>query len=358
MRLFCTTGARVPSQAANAVQFLKMCAAFAANGHSVTATARAGEAGVDVYDSFGVDRTFTFTPVPAAAPRGVRTLAFELEVLRIARMLAPDHVFTRDVYAASVLSMHWPTTLELHRTMDGHPAELFALRAMVRRGRLRRVVMVSEGMARWYRAAVPGIVPFVAPGAADDPGVFSSSSSSSSSSLSSAALRVGYVGRIYAGRGAELLLALAAARPNFEFHFVGARSDDLGGRAPANVVIHAHVPHREVAARLQGFDVLVAPYQKKVFVDGGAETSAVMSPLKIFEYLASGRPVVCSDLPVLREVLDDDVAVLCAPDDVHAWARALDALVDVAARSSLGERGRARFLARHTWTARAQRVLA
>jgi glycosyltransferase involved in cell wall biosynthesis len=356
MRLFCTTGARVPSKAANAVQFLKMCGAFAANGHSVTAAARAGDADIDVYDTFDVERSFTFTPVPAAASRGVRTIAFELEVIRIARMLAPDQVFTRDVYAASLLSLHWPTTLELHRTMEGRPAELFALRAMVEFGRLRRVVTVSEGMARWYRAAVPRMEPFVAPGAADDPGLADSSSSSSSSS--SIALRVGYVGRIYPGRGVELLLELAAARPQFEFHFVGARQDELGGHAPANVVLHGHVPHREVAAHLQRFDVLVAPYQRQVFVDGGAETSAVMSPLKIFEYLASGRAVVCSDLPVLREVIDDEVAVLCSPDNVQEWVRALDGLVDVAARSSLGERGRARFLSRHTWTARARRVLA
>jgi glycosyltransferase involved in cell wall biosynthesis len=336
------------------VQSMRMCEAFAARGLDVTAVTRAGDT-TSVFDHYGVARTFAHVPVPAARMRGVRTAAFELEVLRLARMVRPDVVFTRDIYAAALLSTSWPTTLELHRTMDGHRAELLALQALVRLRRLRRVVVVSHGMADWYRRHVPGIAPVVVPGAAQDPGPPPSSSLSSSSS---ARLRLGYVGRLYAGRGAELLMAIAARRSDVELHLVGATAAEYAGPVPDNVTFHGHVPHHEVAARLHSFDVLLAPYQRKVFVDGGAETGAVMSPLKLFEYLAAGRAVVTSYLPVLREVLDDSVAMLCTPDDVDSWLQAVDRLRDSGTRERLAATGRARFLARHTWAARVEQVLA
>ncbi len=56
-----------------------------------------------------------------------------------------------------------------------------------------------------------------------------------------------------------------------------------------------------------------------------------MSPLKLFEYMAHGLPIVSSDLPALREVLENESnALLCDPDDIVAWVSAIERL-----RSSL-----------------------
>ncbi|RWN99146.1 glycosyltransferase family 4 protein [Mesorhizobium sp.] len=52
-----------------------------------------------------------------------------------------------------------------------------------------------------------------------------------------------------------------------------------------------------------------------------------MLPLKIFEYMAHGKPIVSSDLPVIREGLRDSVhSVLVAPDNRSDWVKALQRL--------------------------------
>jgi glycosyltransferase involved in cell wall biosynthesis len=80
--------------------------------------------------------------------------------------------------------------------------------------------------------------------------------------------------------------------------------------------------------------------------------------MKAFEYMASGRAILTSDLEVLTEVLDGEISVLLPPEDVNAWDQALKSLsVDRARRSRLSEAARDRA-ARYSWKARAERTLA
>jgi glycosyltransferase involved in cell wall biosynthesis len=89
------------------------------------------------------------------------------------------------------------------------------------------------------------------------------------------------------------------------------------------------------------------------------DVASWMSPLKIFEYMASEKAIIASDLPVLREVLTDGVtALLCDPDDVRSWAAALERLAhDPAERRRLGRSARELLLSGYTWKQRAERIL-
>ena len=100
------------------------------------------------------------------------------------------------------------------------------------------------------------------------------------------------------------------------------------------------------------------PYQRKVaIVGGGGDASAYMSPMKMFEYMATGRLIISSDLPVLREILNGTNAVLCDPEDLDAWQRGIErAMKDRAWRERLGQQAR-RDVEQYTWRRRVRRVL-
>jgi glycosyltransferase involved in cell wall biosynthesis len=79
--------------------------------------------------------------------------------------------------------------------------------------------------------------------------------------------------------------------------------------------------------------------------------------MKTFEYLATGRAIVASDLPVFREVLNPGNAVLLPPDDAAAWARALETLQqDTGRRDQLGRQSRLDAI-QYSWVERARRSL-
>jgi glycosyltransferase involved in cell wall biosynthesis len=131
------------------------------------------------------------------------------------------------------------------------------------------------------------------------------------------------------------------------------------GDLPSNVVLHGHQPPRAVGELIAEFDVLLAPYRREVKPHAALDIAPWMSPLKIFEYMAAGKPIVAADLPVIREVLTDgETALLCSPDDDGDWVAALRRLheePELARR--IGAQAHDEWRRAYTWQARASTIL-
>ena len=126
-----------------------------------------------------------------------------------------------------------------------------------------------------------------------------------------------------------------------------------GGRGD-RVIFTGLVPQHETPAYLAACDICVSPHVPNT--DG---TAFFGSPTKLFEYLATGRPVLASDLGQIGEVLDHERnAVLVPPGDVDALVLGLVRLADDPdLRRRLGEEGRRDARTRFSWTAHVRRIL-
>jgi glycosyltransferase involved in cell wall biosynthesis len=175
---------------------------------------------------------------------------------------------------------------------------------------------------------------------------------------------VGYSGHFYPGRGAQMLLELAGRQPDVRFLLVGGEPQDvarLRSQAEAqrlnNVVITGFVTNADLPRYQAACDLLLMPYQKQVAGSSGGDIAAVFSPLKLFEYLACGRPILSSDLPALREVLNQENAVLLPGDEPQAWVQAIQELqVHPERRAQLAARAR-QDASQYSWEKRAALIL-
>ena len=176
---------------------------------------------------------------------------------------------------------------------------------------------------------------------------------------------VGYTGHFYTGRGIELMAELARALPELCFLWVGGKPDDvdlwkdrLQAAGIENVTLTGFVdnetlPHFQAAA-----DVLLMPYGASIAGSGGGDSAEIASPMKMFEYMAAGRAIISSDLPVIHEVLNEETAVFCPPDDFESWKDALMALkADSGRRQHMGALAR-KTVERYTWRSRAEQAVA
>jgi glycosyltransferase involved in cell wall biosynthesis len=100
------------------------------------------------------------------------------------------------------------------------------------------------------------------------------------------------------------------------------------------------------------------PYQQKVAASSGGDIARYLSPMKLFEYMACGRAIVSSNLPVLREILSPSTAILLPPGDQESWVQAIVSLrEDPTTCQQLGAAAKREVVA-YTWEARASRILA
>ena len=113
-----------------------------------------------------------------------------------------------------------------------------------------------------------------------------------------------------------------------------------------NVIVQPAVPHHEVPALIAAADICVAPLGLN---DRNVTQGAC--PIKVLEYMAAGRPLLASNMPIVRELVREDMdALLFSPNDPDDLARqALALLNDLDLSKRLAESASERVLARFTW---------
>jgi glycosyltransferase involved in cell wall biosynthesis len=365
LKLCYLSGSQIPSRAANSVHVMKICEAFAAQGHSVTLFGKSSSVDEDPFAFYGVTARFELCLMPRLTGWR-RKLRHRLWMAPKVRALRPDLLYgrsSRDLLALSGLGL--PTVFEAHLPPTSSARrekieQLFAL------PQFSRLVVISRALAEEYLREFDTLDPgrvLVAHDAASPAPL--PAPTSDPRPASSARLQVGYTGHLYPGKGMETIAALATRCPWADFHVVGGMEDDLARWRPrvagvTNLTLHGFVTHGEVGEHIRSFDVVLAPYGHVVSVKGDAAgAERWMSPLKIFEYMSYGKPVIATELPVICEVLESGKNALLAPaDDLGAWERALrDLADDPRLRRTLGDRARNDFEAHYSWDKRARAVL-
>ncbi|MBC7768303.1 MAG: glycosyltransferase family 4 protein [Phycisphaerales bacterium] len=350
----------MPGREANTVNVAKMCNALSGLGAEVTLVAAnsgdPSDLGERIRAHYDLEQNFEVRALPSFAARP--SMAGVVGALQ-AQQARADLVWTRAPHAAiAACAVGLPTLLEVHTDLSAFSAlGRQAFHRAVGHSKLVGLVTISTALAQHLAGQFPAIAEriIVAHDGADD-----RDASPAPVRPAGSPLHVGYVGSLYKGRGIELIEAVAATSSD-RFTIVGPGAESLSRPdAPANILYREAVPHARVPAMLAGFDVLIAPYQRSVMVaDGKTDSVRWMSPLKLFEYMAARRPVLTSDLPVIREILrDGETALLRAPEDIGAWAAALALLRQAPhIRADLAERAYAQFQRDHTWRSRAAGIL-
>lgn len=373
MHLCYVADTQIPSRTANSIHVMKMCQAYRRLGHRVTLVVPAWksvESGIDdVFTYYGLTEGFAIVRVPFS-PRVPDLGYFGLLLPVLVALRRPDLIHTRSLMVgwgtARLLGL--PTVLELHHVPSTSQRQRDLFRRTSGSPALAALVAITRAHAeRLTSLADPRAPLTVAPDGVDSGWL------ADTPLREEARLAVGletesrrlvvYTGHLYRGRGVELILEVATHLPDHLFLIVGGRQADIeryeGVAAElSNVCLVGFRPPARILAYLRAADVLLMPYADAIETTGGTDTASFASPLKLFEYLAAGRPILASRLPVLREVLrHGENAMLLPYEEPIAWVAALERLaVEPALAADLGAQAR-RDAEEYTWERRAERLL-
>jgi glycosyltransferase involved in cell wall biosynthesis len=366
MRILYVSLSYVPSRRASSVQVMNMCAALAARGHEVALLAKQFDEptarGMDDHAFYRVPPSFAVAKLARPRWRGGGALYAASVAREVARRRgAIDLVYSRELTGAAIAAaLGIAFVFEFH-SVPSAGWQRALVRRFTRAAACRGVVAISEALRRDLLAEQ--LVPAALPIAVAHDACRASFGRSPRLELADPP-RIGYVGNLYPGRGVELVTELARRMPGCRFELFGGSEADLARLRPdqpANLVLHGFVAPARLSEAYAGLDVVVMPHPRSGVrgATGGSDISRWTSPMKMFEYMASGVAMVASDLPVLGEVLRDGVNALIAPaGDAAAWQRAVQRLLDDAAlRVRIASSAQHQLRCDHTWDARAERVL-
>lgn len=166
-----------------------------------------------------------------------------------------------------------------------------------------------------------------------------------------------YTGSLSTEKGAAFLAEAASRMENVNFVIIGGNPKESAALAErnkyTNLFMHPNVPHKEIPSILQDADILIMPYMPE------GDLIPYMSPLKLFEYLATGKPILSSDLSVLRPFLiDGENCLLFSPGSQDSLCAQVNRLLALTPEKKEKIRdNQLQSAMRHTWTNRAKTIL-
>lgn len=371
------TAGNFPSKAANTIQVAKMAAAYTRWLPNLEVVALTGpfallfNSHVDLIRMFGLSRPLNMRYLPLLWSQTQQMFNqdyrpprwFYRLVGQYAHLRGADLVFTRKPETAVVtVGAGIDTVLETHILWENMP-QLHPYQEILRKPALRALVVVTSSLVDSFaRAGIQRERILVEPDGVDlaqyTP-ILEQSVARKQLGLKQDVFLCVYTGHLYRDRGIEVIIETACRLPAVQFLLVGGWEKDVvyyrhlvASCGAVNVNFTGFVPHNQIPLYQFAADVLLMQYSAKT------HHAAVCSPLKLFEYLAAGRPIVSVDLIVLRSILrNGQNALMIESDSVPALEAAIRQIMDNPGLAGKLGRSARNDSMQYSWEARARRIL-
>jgi glycosyltransferase involved in cell wall biosynthesis len=369
--------AGIGSRAANLVQVVSMCSAFAQAGYRTVLVLHAERSDEVSHlkmlrERYDCDERVVLRIVRRQMPGRLFRHVNHLWYRRIVKEEKPDLCFVRDPrYFSMTLRMGILTLLELHNTRLHLGSSLLdrLFRMKVVKGATHPlclgVITISKALnAFWEAAGIPAERTLVLHDGVN-PEMFSTTIDQASArealGLPSDRKIVVYTGNLQANRGIRYILDLARHFPDLLFVMAGGEPahvdfyrQESEREQISNIRFDGHQPHLTIPVYLRAADILLAMWSAEV------PTIRYCSPLKVFEYMASGRPALFPGYPTIMEVAEDGKeAFIASPDNPEAFRATLQKILDADPDKimKITNNAREKVASQYTWQQRVQTII-
>ncbi len=369
MKLIYIANARIPTEKAHGIQIMQMCEAFSNSGIKVLLITpwRFNWIKRDPFNYYGIKKNFRIKKLPCIdlipldfilknLALWVQTISFLIFVKVYLMFKKYDILYTREQFTGLFFK---DFILEIHSLSK----KIKPFHKKIWKKSKKLIVLTTFLKKRLIETDVSGNKILVVPDGVDlekfDIGISKKEARKKLRLLQNKNLIV-YTGHLYDWKGVKTPIeASKLLNKNNLVIFVGGTKKDIknlksqvSNSKLENVLVVGHRPHSEIPYWLKAADVLVLT---------GTKTSNISekytSPMKMFEYMASKRPIIASDLPSFREVLNDRNAVLVKPDNAQVF---LDGIKQTLENLHLSDRiseQAYKDVQKYTWNKRVEKIL-
>lgn len=370
MNIFYFSGTKLPSQNAQSIHVMKMAQAFSKTGHNVTLFAGGmnNAASDDIFSIYDTEKIFklylsSHLSVPLLSD-AKRLLAF---AGKISNLDKPNLIYGHDPIALALLApRHTPIIFEAHN-LPSLSTHHWAFLKLLKQNNLQSIIVVSDILKHAFLKKYPEIhsedIFVVHDGADLIKHITSPEDGLNILRGRPNALNIGYTGSLAPGKGMSLITRIAKIRPEYDFHVIGGTQKQVQKLETENTLknlyFYGYRDHAEIPSYLKTFDITIAPYQHRALIKTGHNMSRWISPMKVFEYMAAQKPIICSNLSTIHEILEHEHnAILLPASDERKWAETMDRIKDNPEEGNRLARNAYNSLKeKYTWDKRAQAIM-
>jgi glycosyltransferase involved in cell wall biosynthesis len=377
MNLLYISQSEIPSKSANSIHVMKMCSALAKNKFikvDLFCLNRSNEKRKfnDLYKLYLVKKNFKILNLKVSNFWILRELKIILFILYSILRKNYEIIYSRSIQISWILGvLGIRTVLEVHSPPSKKTVKF--LSNILKTNKITKLIVINNALKKYFTLNFninQNLEILVFPDAADEL-VFERKKIKS---LKIKKNSVGYLGHLYEGRGIDLIIRLSENLPNNNFYIVGGENAYLEywkkKIKSKNIFFLGFKKQLDCNHLRKKFDILIAPYQKKVYVHGSInqekkknktlETSEWMSPLKLFEYMSAKKPIITSNLKSINEILTNNHdAILCDPQNFDEWKKAIERINrDKNFKKKISQNAYNKFINKFTWFIRAKKILA
>lgn len=355
---------RLPTEKAHGIQIMKMCEAFSAlfSDVELIVPKRNNDIFENAFDYYKVSRNFHIKYLWCIdrVVRGkigyiVASATFAISVLKYS-LWKKEVFYTRDEYIALMFKLLRKKVIwEVHMGQN-NPLTRILIKLNV------PIVAISSGLRDLYiKMGAKSSSVIIAPDAVDIEQFdisLSKNEARKSLGLELDKKIILYSGHLYSWKGADTLAKSAKyLSDDHRIVFVGGTDVDVKTFQEKfsnvkNILVLGKKPHHQIPLYLRSADILVLPLSKKENI-----SKLYTSPMKLFEYMASGNPIIASDLPSLREILNDDVAFFFESDNDLSLSETIkDVILNYENAKEKAQRAR-KLVEEYSWNKRVGKII-
>lgn len=357
-----------PSTCASSLHMIKMCDAYASLGYEVTLIVGASiDSQENILSFYNVNNSFKIKCIPTVKSK-LGNITYALKSSLYVKKIRPEKLLGRSVTSLSVLALLGAeVTIDMHGpATDLHFIDQWLFKLANKNNNLNKITLNSNALKNIMRSIsyIDDAKLVVAHNGSDQFDDYDFTGFESILKYNKGKINVGYFGSLYAGRGIELIIDLANINNNAVFHIFGGVDKEVDYWKSMclsdNVFFYGHVSYKETFFYRDKCDALIAPYNPSgvtVSSNNKGDSSAYMNPIKLIEYLSAGKPILTSDIGVLKEILNKESAFFCDYNDIASWNDAVNKLVDADLVIKMGKSSLSKFNEGFTWKSRAEKLL-
>lgn len=356
----------IPSQSANSIHVMKIAEAFSglAEEFSLIIPECKSEIGSleESFAYYNVEK-FSISSVKVDLKNSLQSrYLFPWKAVRLALKKKADVIVTRDpIVAFLAVCLKKKTVLDLHGEIAhlcGRAYRMIKWKGFTENKYL-HLVMISGELCKYYHEKyhVPMECMTVLP---DGYTAKNFNQANENEILKNERLSIGYCGGFLTGKGIGIIAQMAREDQENTYHMYGGNrtkaEKEIKTEFPPNVEFHGYIPNAQVPIMLQKHDILLLPNQEEQICKG-EDIGKVTSPLKMFEYMASGRVIIASDIPVLREVLSEQNSYLVQADNPQAWVETVKHIEKKRQEAIRKAEQAKKEVNQYSWESRARKML-